>query len=390
MNPAKAYNAAMHHRSHRMSLRRRILSVFRGETPDVVPFMLDLSHWLPHKLRLPFDLSRSYEEPIRELVEYHKRNGVGFYLSSLTGFCSVEYSNDVTAETIRETSGGKTRIRWKFATSLGEIERVRTWDEQTYSWHVTKWGVESQEDLRVLTHALSARRFGFKREVYRAWRDAVGDTGVVYVGAGYSAIGHLMNYWMGVERAILASVDWPDVFAETVERINANTLELVNALVESPAEVIVMGDNISSDIQPPRFFAKWSAPFYTEAARRLHTAGKHLMIHIDGRLRGALRMVRETSADGGDAITPTPLGDLTPEQCREEAGPDFLLSGGVSPELWLPNAALGDFEDAVLRWLALRRCSPRLIAAAGDQVPPGADEDRIGVMRDLVERHGRY
>ena len=56
-----------------MTHRDRILSVFRNEAPDVVPFMLDLSHWLGHKLRLPFDLSRSYADPIPEMIDYHKR-----------------------------------------------------------------------------------------------------------------------------------------------------------------------------------------------------------------------------------------------------------------------------------------------------------------------------
>jgi hypothetical protein len=55
--------------------------------------------------------------------------------------------------------------------------------------------------------------------------------------------------------------------------------------------------------------------------------------------------------------------DLTPAQCRDEAGPD---------------------------WLDLRTRSPRLVAAAGDQVPPGALEHRIFMMRELVDRHGRY
>ena len=32
-----------------MTLRERILAVYRGETPDVVPYMLDLSHWFYHK-----------------------------------------------------------------------------------------------------------------------------------------------------------------------------------------------------------------------------------------------------------------------------------------------------------------------------------------------------
>ena len=45
---------------------------------------------------------------------------------------------------------------------------------------------------------------------------------------------------------------------------------------------------------------------------------------------------------------------------------------------------------AVLDWLDIRRLSPRLVANAGDQVPPGAPEFRIDMMRGLVEKHGRY
>jgi hypothetical protein len=44
----------------------------------------------------------------------------------------------------------------------------------------------------------------------------------------------------------------------------------------------------------------------------------------------------------------------------------------------------------VLAWLEIRKASPRLIAAAGDQVPPGTPEYRIEMMRDLVEKFGKY
>jgi uroporphyrinogen-III decarboxylase len=151
-----------------------------------------------------------------------------------------------------------------------------------------------------------------------------------------------------------------------------------------------MGDNFSSDLQPPRFFARWSRPYYAEAIRRLHGAGKCVAVHIDGRLRGAIGMIRDAGADCGDAITPAPMGDLTPEQCREEAGPHFILSGGVPPTLWLPEAPVAAFKQSVLDWLALKKRSPRLIANAGDQVPPHAAEERIEIMRELVEQHGRY
>jgi uroporphyrinogen-III decarboxylase len=203
-------------------------------------------------------------------------------------------------------------------------------------------------------------------------------------------MGQLLNYWMGVEATMYAAADWPRTLHETVDRINANNLDLIDLLAASPAEIILMGDNFSSDLQSPGFFAEWSRDYYAEALRRLHAAGKHVAVHLDGRLRGALRMFADLGADCADAVTPTPLGDLTPDECRREAGPALLLSGGVSPDLWLPRVGLETFRDAVRAWLRLKLVSPRLIANAGDQVPPGAPEERISLMREMVEAEGRY
>ena len=81
---------------------------------------------------------------------------------------------------------------------------------------------------------------------------------------------------------------------------------------------------------------------------------------------------------------------MCPGGCRDEAGPEFILSGGVSPDLWLATAPIEDFRRAVIEWLELRQRSVRLVASAGDSVPPGAEEDRILVMRDLVDPRGKY
>ena len=186
------------------------------------------------------------------------------------------------------------------------------------------------------------------------------------------------------------AINWPDTMRDTVDRINAGNLKCIDMLAESPVEFVAMGDNFSSDIQPPHFFRQWSADYYAEAIRRLHEAGKFVAVHIDGKLRGALRMFAEIGADCADAVTPTPMGDLTPDECRDDAGPDLILSGGISPDLWLPNVSEDSFRKAVLDWLEIRKRSPRLIANAGDQIPPGAVEDRIHIARDLVEKHGRY
>jgi hypothetical protein len=373
-----------------MSMRERILAVYRGETPDVVPYMLDLSHWFYHKNRIPWDLSTAYETPEVALITYHKKAGAGFYMPNLGSFYRVEYGPDVRAETWKERRDDSPEIVWRLTTPLGSIERRRVWEETSYSWAITRWGVQTEQDLRVLGSALGSRTYAPLWDRYQAWVDAVGEMGVVYLSAGYSAMGHLLNYWLGVSGVAYAAADWPSTLREVVDQINDNNLLLIDLLAASPAEIIILGDNFSSDIQSPRFFARWSRAHYVEAIRRLHEAGKAVAVHIDGKLRGALSMIRDAGADCGDAITPAPMGDLSPLECRQEAGPDFILSGGVPPNLWLPEADTETFQRAVLEWLDLKRFGPRLIANAGDQVPPHAVEGRIELMRELVEIHGRF
>jgi len=373
-----------------MTMRERILAVYRGETPDVVPYMLDLSHWFYHKNRIPWDLSVAYEKPEYELIGYHKQAGAGSYMPNLGAFYSAPHGDDVQSEVRKDYHDGVPEIVWRLTTPLGSIERRRMWEESSYSWAITRWGVQTEQDLRVLGHALGSRTYAPLWDRYQAWVDEVGDMGVVYLSAGYSAMGHILNYWLGVSGTAYAAADWPMTLREVVDQINDNNLKLIDLLAASPAEIIIMGDNFSSDIQSPRFFSRWSRPYYAEAIRRLHAAGKCVAVHIDGKLRGAIGMIRDAGADCGDAITPAPMGDLSPLECREEAGPRFILSGGVPPTLWLPEVPRAAFEKSVLDWLELKRYGPRLIANAGDQVPPHAAKERIEIMCELVERHGRY
>lgn len=373
-----------------MTLRERILCVYSGRTPDVVPLMLDLSHWFYWKNRQPWDLSVAYEKPEYALIDYHHQAEAGFYMPNLGAFYTAALPDGVTATTHKRDRGGVPEIVWRVETPEGAIERARVWEERTYAWGISRWGISTPADLRVFAAAMRDRTFAPLWDKYRAWDQYVGDVGVVYLSAGYSAMGHLLNYWMGVEQIAYAAADYPAQLQAAVDAVNANNLELVDLLCTSPADIVIMGDNFSSDIQPPAFFDRYSREYYSEAIARLHAAGKKVAVHIDGRLHKAIAMIRDTGADCGDAITPKPMGDLSAADCRHEAGPAFILSGGVSPELWLPQSPLESFDRAVLDWLELRQQSAALIAAAGDQVPPGADEGRIHRMRDLVERYGTY
>lgn len=373
-----------------MTERERLLAVYRGETPDRVPFALDLSHWFAHRHRAPFDLSQSVTTPECDLLECHRRFGAGFYLPNRSAFFEVVEAPDVTSKVWKEPHGRSEEIVWRFETPLGAVERRRLWREESWSWNISRWGVESIEDLAVLAYALGRREYRPRFERWLEYNQAVGETGLVYFNIGYSAIGYLMSLWMGPENVVYAAADAPVEFGRAVDAINESALRLVDLACSSPAEVVFMSDNFSSDLQPPHFFRRWSAPYYREVFRRLDAAGKFSSVHVDGRMRGLLRELGRAGADCIDAATPFPGGDMSPKECRAEAGGDLILSGGVPPTVWIESASDADFDSSVLDWLALRAQSPRLIAAAGDQVPPDALEHRIERMGALIEEHGRY
>lgn len=374
-----------------MSERERMLAVYRGETPDRVPFFLDLSHWFYHRHGLLFDLSVVGNlEVERLLFQYHREMGVGYYVANLSSFYEVIFPPDVLATTAKKVTPAGPELVWRIETPIGSIERRRRWEETSYSWCVTQWGIRSADDLRVLAYAYRQRRFEPAWERYAPWVEELGDLGVVYMPTGYSAMGHLLSLWMGIENTIFATIDMPGVLHEVVDAINDNQLACVDMVCQSPADVIFMGDNFSGDVQPPYFFKEWSEPYYKEAIRRISEAGKFSAVHIDGNLRGILKAFAGIGASCADAVTPAPMFDLTPEQCRQEAGPHMVLSGGVPPNVWIKEASDEAFRQAVLRWLEIRKLSPRLVAAAGDQVPPGTPEYRIEMMRELVETHGRF
>ena len=185
-----------------MTPRERILAVYNGETPDRVPYMLDLSHYYLHKFQLPWDLCNGYPEPDTGLMDFTKKMGAAFYCPQQTHFWDTKLGDDVKSFAETRVVDGVPEIVWRFDTPIGSIERIRVWEPGSYSWAIKKWGVTDEKDLEVLAYAMSSRRFTAIPQNYEDWADYIGEDGLVYLNSGYSAMGYLLNYWMGVENTI--------------------------------------------------------------------------------------------------------------------------------------------------------------------------------------------
>lgn len=364
--------------------RERLLKVLKGETPDRVPWFADLGHWYRAESGGQWDLFK-INNCTPGMIELHKEVKAGWYIE--VGSLHEEYYDDGVSRE-REIKGDRAIER--FITSVGELQMERKWNPISFSWDITKLMVENVNDLEILVHAIERKKFIPRYENWEVIEQTGGEVGLGFPSLGYSGLGSLISYYMGVENTIYALYDESEVIRKYISTYNEKHLELVDLYCKSPAPHFIFTDNLSSDVQPPDLFRPYSFDHYKSLSEHFHKAGKTVSTHIDGMISRIIGIVAEAGIDVADACTPKPTGDLDPLEIRKQAGNNMILMGGISPVMWLPSTSEKHFISHVREWLDLRKISNRLVQSAGDQVPPGTELKRIKLVYDIVEEYGRY
>ncbi len=366
-----------------MKPNERVQAVYSGRQPDQVPLMLDLSHWYKKNMHVPFNLS-GFTEVEQGLVNLHKQVGAVAYVE-MGGFYTV-LPDDPEVSIRSSTQDGifTTRI----STPLGTLHEERVFNPDSYSYGIRKHLLDSTADFQAVEFLMERLQCRPRWDHYHAWQTALGDLAYPYAQLPYSGSGYLISRNMGVEKTVFAVLDEPEKVRRLVDAVNACNLRILDAIIDGPFETLIISDNYDSNVQTRDFFERYVRDYYTEIARRLHAAGKYLAIHVDGESRGVLGWLAECGVDCADALTPAPMFAHTPAEMRAEAGPQLILSGGIPATIFGPGASDDEFVECVKRWLDTRLTSPRLLLAAGDQVPTDAPFHRIAMLPDLVARYG--
>jgi len=367
-----------------MNERERLLRVLNWIKPDRVPWFADLGHWYRAESGGMWNLF-TITNRTKEMIDLHKEVKAGWYIE--VGSLHEEYyEEDVMQEKFID---GNLAIE-RYVTPIGKIEMIRKWNPISFSWDISKYMVKNIEELKILLYVIERKKIIPRIENWSIIEEMGKDVGLGFPSVGYSGLGSLISYYMGLENTIYAMYDDPILFEKYIRTYNQKHLEAVDIFCKSQAPHLLFTDNLSSDMQPPKLFEKYSFNHYKEIADRVHSVGKTVSAHCDGMLDNIIGVVAEAGIDVADACTPKPTGDLTPIEIRKQAGNEIILMGGISPYMWLPETSEKDFIAHVKEWLDLRNISFRLVQSAGDQVPPGTKIERIKLVYDLVEEFGRY
>ena len=155
---------------------------------------------------------------------------------------------------------------------------------------------------------------------YDAIKEAVrriGGDGLVYVRLAKVPIQDMLYQMLGLEQFSLDYYDRRDLFDSLHNRMLERYEELFDLAAEAPVEIILYGDNITSDVVGEERFRNYCMPVYQRTMEKLAGTGKKLAVHLDGRLASLKHTIGEAEMDIVEALTPPPMGDVSVKEARE-------------------------------------------------------------------------
>ena len=195
----------------------------------------------------------------------------------------------------------------------------------------------------------------------------------------------------GVTAVFEIFADAGEEFRATLEAVRRSHDAAASIAVQSPAEVLMIPENLSSECVGKTFYGMFMRDYEEAWACRIRDAGKFSCIHLDGTMKGLLRETCSTGLTFIEALTPAPVGDLEVEKWAQWSGNSrTILWGGLPGVFFTGLVSDEDFDRYTRHVLEVMRSEPRYVLGVADQVPPDGLEHRVRRVRELVDECGAY
>jgi uroporphyrinogen-III decarboxylase len=366
-----------------MNDRERILMILRGGQPDRVPWFGDLDYIaaaMELRGEVPADFRRS-----PAYFDLHRELGVGFYLQGYWPFQTL-YDDTVV---VREWCEGNNRCR-AFDTPVGGLRERAVFLPESFTEARTEYLVKSTDDLKILRYLYEHTTYVPDYAEAKRRLGLVEDIGIVLCYTPKTPFMQLVALDAGIETVTTCVIEAADEFAQTLQIMEARLDDAVNIALASPADCLMIPENLSSEVVGKRFFEDYMRACQEKWVRRINEEGKSSFIHIDGTLRGLLTEEGAVGFSVLEALTPSPVGDVAMADMRGLAGPTSILWGGVPGIYFTPLVSDDEFERLVRDVLEVMRQEPTYVLGVADQVPPDGTLERVRRVVDLVASHGQY
>jgi uroporphyrinogen-III decarboxylase len=366
-----------------MTHRERVLAVLRGQKADMVPWYGDLDYYTTAQISRgvrPKDFKES-----DDYIAWHRALRCGFYLQGYFPFREI-----IEGCEVREWKDADRRYR-EIVTPKGKLRECWLWSDMTYSEAPIERLLKVPEELAAYAYLYEHTRYEPDYALAEKRRRQVGDMGVVLCYLPRSPFMRMVAVDAGIENVTMILADAPDEF-DTMFRTLTESLDRASQVaLESPAEILMMPENLSAEVVGPRFFEKYLRDFQTRWSRKAIEKGKFSCIHMDGTLGGLLKEESSVGLTFIEAMTPRPVGDVPiGAWASYRGGSDTIYWGGIPGSYFTPLVNDEEFDRHVKEVLHVMTRDRRMVLGVADQVPPDGLERRVSRVQELVEIDGLY
>ncbi len=366
-----------------MTHRERLLTILKGEKPDQIPWFGDLDYWANSLVKRglkpkDFILSDDY-------IKWHKELGVGFYLQGY-----FPYKQIITNCNITDWWEGNRHFK-EIETPVGSVRECWEYVPNSFCDAPVEHYMKSEAEIPVMKFIYENTRFEPDYEQAYLRKKQVGDQGVVLCYLPKSPFMHLLALEAGVMAVTMAALTAPDEFSDLLITMKRSFDQAAQIAVDSPAEVLMIPENLSSEMVGPDLFELYMYDYQKEWTTKIREAGKFSFIHIDGTLAGLLKQEAGVGFSVLEALTPHPVGDMKWEELEAFVGDSkSILWGGIPGSYFTDCVDDDEFERHVKYLLEIMKKKPRFVLGVADQVPPDGLERRVKKVAGLVNEFGKY
>ncbi len=308
-----------------MTLRERLMTVFRGGKADRVP--LTIYDWI---LQAAWGRGNPFEDQ-------------GLTLIGVAGLCEDKCDDTVSIDRKEVGSGRDRQVITTIKTPVGQVTERAGFDPSFDSKWIREHFIKSVDDYKVMQYVYEHTTSEPTYEKFIAADKEMAQRGIIVGGIHPTPMVWFMVEIMGAEtwcEGIMLHTDQFDALLESLTRVYKRRLELA---ADSPAEVIWYADNVTGDLVSPQVFNKYCKPIYDHGCKILKQAGKLTFAHYDGNNLSLKECIASVDIDIIEAFTPPPMCDMTIARARA-AWPDKVLS------INFPGTLFGEPAEVIERY----------------------------------------
>jgi corrinoid protein of di/trimethylamine methyltransferase len=395
-----------------MTHKQRIRAAFRGEMPDLLPYVPRIDLWynanfyagtLPekHRGRTRDEISRAEGWALhKQLPDYLDVSGPEDMLHRGIGIMTptqaiFRYRFTSNVDVRVKQDGETTRVEYHTPVGVADTTMRFTDDLKKAGStipFISEHIIRDRDDYRIVTYIFQNLELVPDYERFRQWEKETGEDGFcsAFTTHSGSPIHHIQKDLIDATAFFLHYHDFQREMAELAEAIEHHYHQWLKIAEDSPAEAIGWGANYDETITYAPYFEKEILPWLQKVCDTLHGRDKVVNTHCDGENQGLMDLIKQTRVDMAEAVCPHPMTKLTIEEYYRWWADEMTIFGGIPSNMLLADSASDDEFEAYLDFLFKSITSgKRFVLGIADTTPPDAVFERLVRIGERVEQEGQ-